>query len=222
MSLASPSRELSSTMSSTVPALVLLLCGLGALLFLGLCRRKTTSAAKAPAAAPKAQAQQPAPQAQQRQQQQQQQQQQQAPAANAPVGHNEALNTTRRRNAAPRPAAAGGDVLFNPNRSAIAPDQHALALAVRADDDVSALPTVGTATAAALAKHDITMVCQLMGKFLTLRAAGMTTQEHCDAFWAWLRDIGVGAHRGAIVRIIAEKTDLIMPGVYNPEDVAHD
>ena len=44
--------------------------------------------------------------------------------------------------------------------------------------------------------------------FLSLRETGFTTQQHCDAFHAWLVSIGVSAsHCSSITLCVAKKVD---------------
>ncbi len=52
-----------------------------------------------------------------------------------------------------------------------------------------------------------------------LKGADTTTQEHCDAFWRWLDSRGINSHRAGIVKAIAEKVNVMMPGIYDENDL---
>jgi len=59
-------------------------------------------------------------------------------------------------------------------------------------EDITSVPGIGPAAAKALASDEggepgVKTTYQLIGKFLVLREPGMTSQEHCDAFWYWLQ-----------------------------------
>ncbi len=56
-----------------------------------------------------------------------------------------------------------------------------------------------------------------------LRDKKMNTQQHCDAFYRWLKDeakIPEKSNRHTIVRSIAEKANLLFPGIFNEQEVA--
>jgi hypothetical protein len=81
-----------------------------------------------------------------------------------------------------------------------------------------AVPGIGRAGIAKLASEEggsVNNSYQLIGKYLSLRGTGMGTKEHCDAFWFWLRDKGLHAHRTDIVLSIAEKVNTMIPGIYD-------
>lgn len=88
--------------------------------------------------------------------------------------------------------------------------------------EIGSVPGIGPAAAKKLAEGTeddapVETTYQLIGKFLSLRGAGMTSKEHCDAMWFWLQAKGVASHRAGIVHCIAEKTNLMMPGIYELE-----
>lgn len=60
----------------------------------------------------------------------------------------------------------------------------------------------------------VTTTYQLLGKFLSMRAKGMRTQEHCDLFVQWLDDIGVAGQKHSITLCLAEKANQTMPGIF--------
>ena len=110
-----------------------------------------------------------------------------------------------------------GERGFDVNRSQVSEDQLAKFLAEDVHEDITSVPGIGPAAAKKLAEQvegdsPIQTTYQLIGKFLSLRGPGMSTQEHCDAFWNYLSLRGVNSHRSGIVHAIAEKTDLAFPG----------
>jgi len=112
---------------------------------------------------------------------------------------------------------------FDANRSQVSEDALAKFLAEDVREDITSVPGIGPAAAKALARSDaqdsaVLTTYQLFGKFLSLRAPGMTTEEHCDAFWNYLALKGINSHRSGIVLAVAEKVDLAFPGVYRPSD----
>ena len=93
----------------------------------------------------------------------------------------------------------------------------------RNNDDIeirnASIPGIGPSAIELLEGEKIFLVCQLIGKFLSFKRAGITTQEHCDCFWIYLRDIGIEHNRSLIVQAIAEKTNSKLPGVYDPREL---
>ena len=61
----------------------------------------------------------------------------------------------------------------------------------------------------------ITTTHQLIGKFLSLKAAGTTSDEHYNMFSEWIMDKGIRAGRKRIVFAIAEKCEGFLPGCYD-------
>jgi hypothetical protein len=82
----------------------------------------------------------------------------------------------------------GKDEGFDVNRSQVSPTALANFLAEEIQESIQSVPGVGPAAAAALAKDaagepGVKTTYQLIGKFLVLREPGMSSQQHCDAFW---------------------------------------
>ena len=86
------------------------------------------------------------------------------------------------------------------------------------DSDIQSVPGIGPANAAKLAAAGTTNTHQLLGHFLTLKATDFSSQEHCDAFWFWLKQQGVNSSRSSIVLCIAEKANMMMPGTFDADD----
>ena len=86
--------------------------------------------------------------------------------------------------------------------------------------DLEQVPGIGPANVKLLAATDrvpdkVETTYQLIGKFLSLKAAGTTCVEHCDMFYYWLQAKGVNAGRNNIVLAIAEKCEVFLPGCYD-------
>ena len=84
------------------------------------------------------------------------------------------------------------------------------------DEDITSVPGIGAAAAKKLkaGEDGVNTAYQLFGRFLTLKSAGCSAQEHCDAMWFWLQAKGVSSHRSGIVQCLAEKLEIMMPGLY--------
>uniref|UniRef100_A0A7S2FFP3 Uncharacterized protein n=1 Tax=Florenciella parvula TaxID=236787 RepID=A0A7S2FFP3_9STRA len=107
-------------------------------------------------------------------------------------------------------AAADG---FNPSKTKINDDTLADWLKNKIEMDLEVVPGVGPATANKLRDAGVDNTHALIGKFLMLKDADV--QTHMDAFYNWLAEIGISAHRNTIVLSVAEKVDIFMPGTYD-------
>ena len=110
---------------------------------------------------------------------------------------------------------------FDPNRSQVSGEALAAFLSADVNEDLMSVPGIGAASAAALTASDetdggVATTFQLIGKFLLLKGPGMTSGQHCDAFWYYLKLKGVNAHRSGIVKAVAEKVNVAFPGIYTP------
>ncbi len=110
---------------------------------------------------------------------------------------------------------------FDVNRSQVNDEQLATFLRSEVDEDIQSVPGVGPAAQKKLAASSdgeagVKTTYQLIGKFLSLRDPDMTSDELCEAMFQWLKLKGINAFRSGIVHSIAEKTNLMMPGIYEP------
>ncbi len=99
---------------------------------------------------------------------------------------------------------------------------------------VCQVPGIGAANEQKLIEAGISTTFGLIGKYLSLKEAGVESVEHCDRsylfslliptihktpisfrFWFWLQSIGVNAGRNSIIQAIAEKMDVMFPGIYD-------
>lgn len=112
---------------------------------------------------------------------------------------------------------------FDPNRSQVSADRLAKFLDDELVETITSVPGVAAGNAEALGRRSegdngVRTSYALVGKFLSLREPGMTPQEHCDAFWHWLKLKGVNSYRSGIVHAVAEKCDLAFPGIYRARE----
>ena len=57
--------------------------------------------------------------------------------------------------------------------------------------DLGTVPGVGPTTKQCFIDAGVKTTYQLFGKFLMLKDPSFTTQQHCDAFLNWIKDIGI-------------------------------
>jgi hypothetical protein len=99
------------------------------------------------------------------------------------------------------------------------------------DPSLLTVPGIGKAAVEKLAAAEdsadqITNTYQLFGKFLMLRGPGrdgeiqVSSAEHTEKFWYWLKNRGISAHRSAIVKAVAEKSSTFFQGIYDANDYA--
>ena len=112
---------------------------------------------------------------------------------------------------------------FDVNRSRIGQNTLAEFLAGPLPTDLIDGPGIGQATVKSLATFDIYNPRQLVGCFLRVCGDGLDGYDRCNAFWFYLKIMGVpGGTRSTIVHAIAEKVNIMIPGTYEPECVAND
>lgn len=108
---------------------------------------------------------------------------------------------------------------FDPTRSRISADTLATYLAASIREELLDVPGVGDATKKILQSHDINTSWQLYSCYFRVCDVGMTSKERADAFWFYLQGMGVpGGTRSTIVQAIAEKSNILMPGIYEAND----
>lgn len=107
---------------------------------------------------------------------------------------------------------------FDVNRSRIGQDKLSEFLAAPLPDKLIDVPGIGKATVTSLANFDIYNPRQLLGCFLRVCGEGMNSEQRCNAFWFYLKAMGVpGGTRSTIVHAIAEKVNIMIPGTYEEE-----
>eukprot|EP00499_Haloplacidia_sp_CaronLabIsolate_P011624 CAMPEP_0196780942 /NCGR_PEP_ID=MMETSP1104-20130614/8871_1 /TAXON_ID=33652 /ORGANISM="Cafeteria sp., Strain Caron Lab Isolate" /LENGTH=117 /DNA_ID=CAMNT_0042151159 /DNA_START=14 /DNA_END=367 /DNA_ORIENTATION=- len=104
--------------------------------------------------------------------------------------------------------------------SQVAEDTLAAFLTAPVESDLSSLPGVGPAAIRKFKAAGVETTHQLIGVYLSMKGEGVSVQAHCDAFWEWLQEVGINAHRSGIVLCIAEKVNSWMPGIFDSSAVA--
>ncbi len=102
---------------------------------------------------------------------------------------------------------------FDKNRSQVSADSLAKFLQNDLVEDITSVPGIGKAAKTKLATSKVLTSYQLIGVFLSLREPGMTSDQHCDAMWYWLKATGIDSYRAGIVHSLAEKVSLMIPGI---------
>jgi Holliday junction resolvasome RuvABC DNA-binding subunit len=89
------------------------------------------------------------------------------------------------------------------------------------DDDLTSVPGVGPKGAEKLRENGIKTTTALVGRFLVCKtAAAMSAQDLADAFYEYLREIGIDSHRASVVRCIGGKANAMIPGIFREGDLA--
>ena len=116
--------------------------------------------------------------------------------------------------------------LYEPEKSRISEDVLSDFLRATLTGDLTEVPGISRCAIRKLAAGDvkITNTFQLIGKFLLLKTSiGKTdeivdSKQHCDEFFNWLKLKGIQSYRSDIVMCIAEKTNTMIPGLYDVYD----
>eukprot|EP01041_Mallomonas_annulata_P004995 gene4995-9988_t len=105
---------------------------------------------------------------------------------------------------------------YDPARSSVSNDKLSEFLHAPITGDLTEVPGIGPSAKAKLIDNGVGTTFALFGKFLTLKdSESVESVEHCDRFWYWIKEIGINSHRSAVVRAVAEKLDVMFPGIYD-------
>lgn len=107
---------------------------------------------------------------------------------------------------------------FDINRSRISNNKMATFLVGDVVDDITSVPGIGPGTQEKLKTQGVETTIQLLGIFFTMKGLGMNQTQHCDAMWYYLQELGINAFRSGIVHAIAEKSNIMIPGIYENLD----
>ena len=83
---------------------------------------------------------------------------------------------------------------------------------------MSHVPGLGEKSHNAFTEAGINGVFPLIGKFLSFRDINSTSESCCQNFFDWMGEVKLphgGCAKHAITRAVAEKVNLILPGVYD-------
>ena len=83
---------------------------------------------------------------------------------------------------------------------------------------MSHVPGLGEKSHNAFTDAGINGVFPLIGKFLSFRDINSTSESCCQNFFDWMGECNLphgGSAKHAITRAVAEKVNLILPGVYD-------
>lgn len=109
---------------------------------------------------------------------------------------------------------------FDPSRSKVSSDTLGEFLTAPLDSELLNVPGVGPATKSILEAHEINTSWQLLSCYLRVCDRDMTSKERVDAFWFFLEGLGVpGGTRSTIVKALAEKANIMIPGIYDTEEL---
>lgn len=103
---------------------------------------------------------------------------------------------------------------YDANKSQVSTDSLAEFVEKELEQDINSVPGIGQATGDKLIAEGIDTTYQLLGQFLSLKGSNMTSQEHCDKMWYWLKEIGVNTYRSGIIQCLSEKCEIMMPYLY--------
>jgi|EP00550_Attheya_septentrionalis_P001741 hypothetical protein len=117
-----------------------------------------------------------------------------------------------------------GDAGYDPRRSRVSEDTFQNFVRGNITGVITEVPGIGPKAAEKLAASDdtddrITNTYQLIGKFLMLKGPDddenkVASMQHMEKFWYYLKERGIASHRSAIVKAIAEKMNMFIPGIY--------
>lgn len=107
---------------------------------------------------------------------------------------------------------------YNPERSRVSSDKLAEFLSSPLTDEILDVPGIGPVAKEKLKDDNVETPVQLLGVFFTMKAPQMSQREHCDAMWFYLQDLGINSSRSGIVQCIAEKGNILIPGIYSSDD----
>eukprot|EP00616_Rhizochromulina_sp_CCMP1243_P002088 CAMPEP_0118968976 /NCGR_PEP_ID=MMETSP1173-20130426/6125_1 /TAXON_ID=1034831 /ORGANISM="Rhizochromulina marina cf, Strain CCMP1243" /LENGTH=121 /DNA_ID=CAMNT_0006918161 /DNA_START=39 /DNA_END=404 /DNA_ORIENTATION=- len=111
--------------------------------------------------------------------------------------------------------------VFDPKKTTLNEDAIGEFLRGVVTGDLTEVPGVGPANADKFADAGITNTHQLLGKFLMLKQDPPAGEDihpiafHMNCMAEWLQSIGISSHRGNIALAVAEKSDIMLPGIYD-------
>ena len=107
---------------------------------------------------------------------------------------------------------------YHPNKSKLSVDKLADYLRAPVQDHITSGVAIGVGpeTIQAFAKEGINSGFQLHAKFLSFRDPGMDPKVHVESFYQWLCLAQPSPnHRAGLTHAVAEKCNLMYPGIYD-------
>jgi hypothetical protein len=104
--------------------------------------------------------------------------------------------------------------VFDINSSRVSDSTLAHFLAGPIPNNLLDVPGIGPSAVEKLKVDNVESPIQLLGIFLTMKAPDMTQTQHCNAMWFYLQELGINSSRSCIVHCIAEKANLLIPGIF--------
>jgi len=88
------------------------------------------------------------------------------------------------------------------------------------DVDLTCVPGIGSKCVDVFREHHIVTVTQLIGKYLMLKNDPcMTGKTLAQMYYNWLsNEVKIHSHQNEIVQAIAERCNLMIPGIYNAHE----
>eukprot|EP01035_Chromulina_nebulosa_P019790 gene19790-25731_t len=108
---------------------------------------------------------------------------------------------------------------FDPAKSTISSENMRAWIQKQVSGHLQEVPGIGEINEKHLMNEDnemgVSTTFQLIGKFLSFRKLGGSQFQQCDLFWNWLKNKNISHQRNNIVQAIAEKCNVMFPGMYD-------
>ncbi len=112
---------------------------------------------------------------------------------------------------------------YDPKKSTISTEQMSEWLSAPISENIHQVPGLGAKNAFIMAGPNcrtplgdsITTPQQLLGMFMYLKTDNVSSIDHCNHFYGWLKSKGIHGNTDSIVLACVEKCRLAVPGLYN-------
>jgi len=84
--------------------------------------------------------------------------------------------------------------------------------------NITHLSTINEATKEHGGDEVIDSTHQLLGKYLFFKSLSVSNVENAQLFYNWLKMKGITSRRDSIVEAVAEKVNIMIPGIYAAEE----
>jgi len=103
---------------------------------------------------------------------------------------------------------------FDMSKSKVGAESLAEFIASPVMEDLKTVPGIKEGNEALLRYNGIKTTHQLIGCFLSHKDEDYEAKKVCDDFWNYLRSIGINSNRNTIVNCIAQKVNIMIPGMF--------